>query len=245
MRFGDASRAERVLAALVHAAAEAVWPTRCVGCGREGALLCEDCRKGLAWVDQRWSCPSCGAPYGWLSCTECKHDWPLDSCTCAFSFEGAPKRMVTAFKDGHETRLAPVIGAALACAVDEALSWRGEPEAADAFDAVAFVPATPAAYRRRGFDHMLLVSHALGSFLGLPVADVLARVSERDQRALGREERAENLSGSVMCIDDVAGMRILLADDVVTTGASMCECARSLLARGAASVGGCALCRVW
>ena len=85
----------------------------------------------------------------------------------------------------------------------------------------------------------------LGSFLGLPVADVLARVSERDQRALGREERAENLSGSVLCIDDVAGMRILLADDVVTTGTSMCECARSLLARGAASVGGCALCRVW
>lgn len=245
MRFGGHDGLAEALAAFAGGAAELIWPTRCVGCGREGSLLCEDCRAGLAWIDQRWSCPDCGAPYGWLSCTECARDWPLDSCICAFSFEGAPKRMVTAFKDSYETRLAPVIAAAMATAVDESLSWRGLPEAEAAFDAVSFVPATAAAYRRRGFDHMLLVAHALGSFLGLPVADVLARSSERDQRALGREERSANLAGSVVCIEDVSGMRILLADDVVTTGASMSECARALVGRGAKAVFGCGCVRVW
>ena len=69
--------------------------------------------------------------------------------------------------------------------------------------------------------------------------------SRQDQRILDKDERARNLSGAVGVVEDVAGMRLLLADDVVTMGASLRECARALMARGAASVTCCALTRVW
>lgn len=238
-----------LLESLAHAGAELLWPTRCVGCERPETLLCDECRAKLPWVDQRWACPSCGTPFGYLTCTECDHDWGLDALICAASYEGVARSLVTVLKDEHETRLAPVVAAAMATALDEAASW----DAADGFprfdptelDAISFVPATARAYARRGFDHMALVAEALSQLVGIPVADVLVRGPALDQRHLGREERSENLEGSVRAIEDVTGMRILLVDDVVTTGASMRACAAALRSRGAERVVGCAMCRVW
>lgn len=159
------------------------------------------------------------------------------------------KRLVTLLKDEHETRLAPIVAAAMSTALDEAAAWDahdGSPRFLEEdLDAIVFVPATARAYARRGFDHMALVAEALSQLTGIPVADVLVRGSALDQRHLGRDERAENLEGSVRVLDDVSDMRILLVDDVVTTGASMRACAAALRARGAARVVGCALCRVW
>jgi len=74
---------------------------------------------------------------------------------------------------------------------------------------------------------------------------VLIRTSADDQRTLDRAAREQNLRGTIDLVDDVCGMRLLLADDVVTTGASMREAARVLLERGAREVTCCALTRVW
>lgn len=235
--------------AIASAAAELLWPTRCIACERPGTLLCDECRAAMPWICQRWACPSCGAPFGYLTCTECHHDWGLDAIVCATSYEGVSRRLVTVLKDEHETRLAPVVAAAMATALDEASAWDaadGLPRfSADDVDAIAFVPATARAYARRGFDHMALVSEALSRLTGIPVADVLVRGPALDQRHLGREGRAENLEGSVGVIEDVSGMRLLLVDDVVTTGASMRACAEALRSRGASRVVGCGMCRVW
>lgn len=240
---------DSVLHSLVSAGAELLWPTRCVGCERPGTLLCDECLRSFPWIEQRWACPSCGAPDGYLVCTECAHDWGLDALVCAASYEGVAKRLVTVLKDEHETRLAPIVAAAMSTALDEAAAWDahdGSPRFSEEdVDAIAFVPATARAYARRGFDHMALVAEALSQLTGIPVADVLVRGPALDQRHLGRDERAENLEGSVRVLDDVSDMRILLVDDVVTTGASMRACAAALRARGAARVVGCALCRVW
>lgn len=92
---------------------------------------------------------------------------------------------------------------------------------------------------------MELVARALSAELGLPLADVLARAAARDQRGLGRTDRAENLSGTMRAVDDVTGANLLLVDDVATTGASLAEGTRALLARGASSVTACVLARVW
>lgn len=239
----------RQIPAIASVAAELLWPTRCIVCERPGTLLCDECRQKIPWICQRWACPDCGAPFGYLTCTECAHDWGLDGLVCAAGYEGVARRAVTVLKDEHETRLAPVVAAAMATALDEASSWPtsdGTPRfASGELDAIVFVPATARAYARRGFDHMALVSAALSQFVGLPVADVLVRGPALDQRQLGREERAENLEGSVRAIEDVSGMSLLLVDDVVTTGASMRACASALRARGAESIVGCAMCRVW
>lgn len=92
---------------------------------------------------------------------------------------------------------------------------------------------------------MDLVSRVLCAETGLSLHDVLVREHARDQRILGREERSANLGGSMRVTDEVAGMRLLLLDDVVTTGASVREATRTLLSRGALSVTACALARVW
>ena len=175
--------------------------------------------------------------------------WETRALVAALGFDGTPSRMVRALKDLHELRLAPVMAAGMLGALEEASAW----PAADglprfdvaATDAVCFVPATAEAFARRGFDHMELVSRELAGALGLPLADCLVRSESRDQRALGREGRAANLRGSVRVADDVRGARILLVDDVCTTGASVREAARALLARGAASVTACVFARVW
>lgn len=246
---GSRMRIERVGRAAAEGMAEILWPTRCVACEQPGELLCEKCREGLPWIEQRLACPTCGAPYGFLTCTECEGDWSARSTVAALGFSGAPARMVTCLKDAHELRLAPVIAAALLGALEEAAAWPAEDGLArfdaSATDALCFVPATPAARARRGFDHMELVARELSAALGVPLACLLARSSRHDQRELGREERAANLAGTVRAREDVSGARLLLIDDVATTGASVNEAARALLARGAASVTACVLARVW
>lgn len=244
---GDKGR--RVLRLAREGLTELLWPTRCVGCDMPGELLCEDCRDSLPWICQGTACPCCGAPFGSLVCTGCAGDWEPRATICAMGFDGAAARMVVTLKDHHELRLAPVMAAAMATALDEASAWPardGLPRFdAQATDAVTFVPATAEAYARRGFDHMELVARALAEELGLPLADVLVRAHARDQRGLGRDERAANLGGSMRVTESVSGLRLLLVDDVVTTGASVREGTRTLLAHGAQSVVACAFARVW
>ena len=97
----------------------------------------------------------------------------------------------------------------------------------------------------------LYVGSSSGKAYGMDVdlasalADVLVRRSARDQRELGRDERAANLAGTVGVVEDVRGLRLLLVDDVITTGATVREAARALLARGALAVSACSLARVW
>ena len=228
---------------------ELLWPTRCIGCELPGELLCERCKASLPWIDQRLACPVCGAPYGLLTCTECDRTWSTRSCVCAFPFAGIGALMATGLKDGHELRLAPIMAAAIATALDEASAWSATDGAARydpaALDALCYVPATREAYVRRGFDHMELVARELSCILGLPLADVLVREQGLDQRSLDREERARNLAGTVGLAANVDGLRLLLVDDVITTGASIDACAKALLAGGAACVSACALARVW
>ncbi len=175
--------------------------------------------------------------------------WPARTVVSALTFEGTAATMVACLKDAHELRLAPVMAAAMACALDEASAWLapdGLPRYDEGMlDALCFVPATPAAYARRGFDHMELVARPLSQFAGIPLADVLARDDALDQRTLGRGRREENLARTISVLDDVRGLRLLLVDDVTTTGASLAAATHALLGRGAASVTACTFARVW
>lgn len=247
--MGLASRLRGAASAAASAAAELVWPTRCVSCDMPGELLCEECRAELPWIAQRWACPVCGAPYGWLTCTACKGGWEPRAVVCALGFGQTASQLVACLKDRNELRLAGVNAAAIATALDEASSWPATDGQArfdaQAIDALCFVPATAEAYARRGFDHMELVARELEPMIGVPLFDVLYRASAQDQRQLDRDQRAQNLQGTVGVAQDVSGMRLLLVDDVVTTGASVREATRALLDRGAKDVTCCALTRVW
>ncbi len=241
---------------------ELLWPTRCAFCDELGELLCPDCMQMLSWIEQRYACPVCGAPCGWLVCTECKEAWETEAVVSAFTYEGPAASLITVYKDQNEVRLAPYLAAALVGALEEASFWERKEEQLCAFlgkerkkrtkrvdfsaiDAVTFIPATHEAYRRRGFDHMELVANKAAEMLELPLVDVLIHEEAKDQRKLGREDRVKNMKGTFEVAKDVYGARLLLLDDVITTGASIREAARALLVRGASAITAASVARTW
>lgn len=136
-------------------------------------------------------------------------------------------------------------------------------------DALTYVPASPEALRRRGFDHMERVAQIVAQRTGLPLVHALAsRKGAHDQRKLGRGERLANRSGSFSLATDErtkhegdlgatgedasvtlrAGrmlQRVILVDDVFTTGATLSAATQVLLDGGVREVRAVTCCRVW
>lgn len=225
---------------------ELLWPRRCVGCDEPETLLCDECRASLPRIEPAWACPVCGAPFGWLTCPDCQHDWPeVGRLVAALAYEGVAPALVRVFKDEHELRLAPLLAELIQGALDGAGVIAGTGTGNAPLDGVAFVPSTPRAYARRGFDPMALVAGRLATRLGVPVADVLYHDDAADQRELGRAERQANALRTFHRAQPLWGARLLLVDDVVTTGSTLRAAARCL-AEGGATVAACAcVARVW
>jgi predicted amidophosphoribosyltransferase len=222
---------------LIEGLAELFFPTRCAGCELPGAVLCERCREALPRVDLAGACLRCGAPFGYLVCTECwSREWSFEAAIAVGSLEAPLARAVVLHKDAGERRLAAVFGALLAEQV--ATAWP------DWAECVAYVPATRAALQRRGFDHGRSIAISLSAELGVPLADLLQRTAARDQRSLGRVERAANAAGTFRAIGDPPH-RVLLTDDVFTTGATLDAAAAVLLGEGAEAVRVASVARAW
>lgn len=224
---------------------ELAWPTRCIGCDLPGTLLCDACRDALPRIDPATACKLCGAPYGSIVCTECWDgdgfvEHPFAQAVCALEFEGIAPLLITGFKDGGELRLAQVIAELMAASIAQA-------GLADV-DALVPVPATPKALRRRGYDHMALVAQPLSDALGIACTPLLEACDVSDQRGLERTERQENMRDAFSLTGPakVEGLqRVLLVDDVFTTGSTLDAAAHVLQAGGVGEVIAAAACRVW
>ena len=205
-----------------------IFPPRCAGCDHPGVLLCPACAERLPRIDPRDACPRCGAPRHGL-CVECgAREFAFTEARCA-SLLGPPvSRAVVLLKDGGERRYARLLAELLAAVAE---GWL-RPD-----DVLVPVPASPAAVRRRGFDHVADTARALGRLTGRRIAQPLAGRATADQRALGREERFENRRQAFRVAPGASvPPRIVLLDDVFTTGATLDAAARVLLAGGAGEV---------
>ncbi len=236
---------------------EALSPTRCVCCERPGALVCDACLQALSVIDPVYSCMRCGAPFGSLLCTECQAGLDENAelpgidvpgvCLAAVEFDARAASIVRAYKDAGERRLDTWLAQAL---LDAAL--HAEVAASERYgsllstaDAVTFVPATSEAYRRRGFDHMEHVAAVFSKASGLPMLDTLLKHGSADQRLEGRAGRFAQARDAYETVVSVEGLRLLLIDDVITTGATVGACAQVLFEAGAARVDRLAFARVW
>ena len=217
---------------------ELLFPTRCAGCEMPGAVLCTVCNDTLPRIDRTGACPRCGAPFGMLTCTECwSREWAFEAALALGEFEAPLARAVVLHKDAGERRLAAVLGTLLAQEV--AVVWPGWAEA------VAYIPATRAALRRRGFDHGLAIATSMADALSVPLVHALRRGDAVDQRTLGRVERARNAAGTFSAGEEAPTGRVLLSDDVFTTGATLDAAAAVLLDVGASAVRVAAVARTW
>jgi competence protein ComFC len=123
------------------------------------------------------------------------------------------------------------------------LRYEGVGEEIVHFDAVVPVPLHRSRLRRRGFNQAELLARGVAAGLNAPFSDTLRAVRKtRDQVELSAAERRANVAGAFVVRERARG-RVLLVDDVFTTGATTSECAQTLLAGGAQEVHEVSLCR--
>lgn len=190
-----------------------LFPVPCVGCGREGRALCAGCAPGLAAVPSRTTLPGVG------------------EVTSGLPYDGVARAAVLALKEEGRAGLATALAVPFAVAVSAAL-------AAAPGAVCAAVPSSRAARRRRGFEPVRLLASRAGirlSPLFLPAR------SHAVQKGLGVADRVRNLEGVFALARTVTGLRVLLLDDVATTGATLAAAADALRAGGAEVAGAAVL----
>jgi ComF family protein len=108
---------------------------------------------------------------------------------------------------------------------------------ASAVDAIVALPLAPARQRERGFNQAHEIARRVSARLGVPLAAPLVRPASRQpQTMLPWSARARNVRGAFTCVGDVHMLRIAVVDDVMTTGATLAEATRTLLAAGASRI---------
>ena len=205
-----------MLAALL----DLVLPRACAGCSRPGVPLCAACLAGLQ-----------ARPLGQVLPTPCPVGLPL--VHALGRYEDPLRRLLVAHKERAQLALSAPLGSALARVV------AGIPGSATGPLVLCPVPSARAAVRSRGFDHGRRLSRAAAACLGpgvtaVPLLEPVRRVA--DQSGLSAAQRAANLHGAMRAAAGPA-VRVVVVDDVMTTGATLVEAARALVAAGHHVVG--------
>ena len=221
------------------AAVELLFPARCVGCNQEGAFLCSACEESLPVLKPPY-CLVCSQP-GRLTlrlCSNCRAaPLQIEGIRAPYRMEGAVRKAIHALKYQGVRAVAPTLGQLLVpFLAQEGLEG----------DLLVPVPLHPKRERQRGYNQSLLLAQAVGRATGLAVEPrALTRVtSVPSQVSLRAEERRANVAGAFRAEpESVAGRRILVIDDVCTTGATLEACALALKEARAVSVWGLALAR--
>lgn len=230
------SSASRILPQAIHrrfaalARTHLVLPGSCLLCGADSGndLLCPPCVSDLPPLPGH-CCPRCGetTTYG-EHCGSCLQKPPAFSGVSAlYRYDFPVDRLIQALKYGHQLALADWFGARLASAL-----------AGQSFAAVAPLPLHPQRLRERGFNQSAEIARAIATQLQLPLArDLLQRPrATAAQAGLDRQARQRNVRGAFASQADCTGQRLLLVDDVLTSGATADEAARTLIDRGALEV---------
>jgi len=227
------------LAKLKGAALDLLFPQYCLGCGREGGLICSSCKQSLSRIAPP-ICPRCGRPEpGGQLCPDCV-GWPasIDGIRSPFRFEGAMRQAIYELKY-HNLR---ALAAPLAEMLGDYLSASPLPA-----EVLVPVPLHPRRLRERGYNQSRLLARELGRLVNLAMIDdclVRQRHTPPQARTSNAAERRSNIAGAFACRDQrLQGKQVLLIDDVATSGATLDACAAVLKASGAASVWGLVMAR--
>ena len=201
-------------------ALDLLYPPRCPFCGRvlevwEEEGLCHRCQKTLPWqLDGGKQVDFCAR------------------CLSPLWYRGSVRRGMRRFKFQGGQIHARLFGMLMAqCLQDR---WR-EP-----VDLITWAPLSKQRRRRRGYDQAELLARQVGAVTGLRVVPTLVKIrnTKAQSRLSPSASRLANVQGAYACRPgtDLAGKRVLLVDDVVTSGATLSQCAACLRAAGAQTV---------
>jgi ComF family protein len=198
-----------------------LFPPKCIFCGRlllKGTeCLCEKCVAGLPFTK--------GAQVSQ------KGDF-FDECVSPFLYEGDVRKSILRFKFKGATAYADCYGRMMAECVREHLSGK--------YDLITWVPLSTKRAKDRGYDQAMLLALAVALELDDVAVETLVKTSHVQAQSTisDKEMRRANVSGVYELKDRelVDGKRILLIDDIITTGSTLAECARVLLMSGAESI---------
>ena len=202
----------------------------CLLCAASSAvdILCDACAAELARLEGP-CCPQCAIPTGHGEvCGHCLSRPPhFDAALAAYRYDCPLDKLVQSFKYGQRLALGAYFGQQLAALGKSIVA-----------DLIIPLPLHPERLRARGFNQALEIARPVGKALGLPI-DTFSCHRMRNtpaQTNLAWRDRAKNVRGAFHCSSDLTGKRVILVDDVMTTGASLDECARTLKLHGAAAV---------
>jgi ComF family protein len=222
------------------AVVDGILPPRCLACGTivdEPDALCGPCWAAMTFFAPPW-CAVCGLPFPHpmgddAICADCARDRPSwDRARAVLRYDKHSRRLVLALKHADRTHLARALG-----------GWmrRAGAEVLDGADLVLPVPLHWTRLFARRYNQAGLLAHAIRAAGGPPVAPdwLVRRRRTPSQGRLGAAARARNVRGAFALRPgrSIRGKRIVLIDDVLTTGATVEECARVLRRGGAEFVG--------
>ena len=201
-----------------------LFPPKCPFCGKVQDISCV--------------CPACQKALPWTEAAEQEQTLP-DRLRCASPlwYEGPAREGMLRYKFQGASGAADILGGLVAECAAERLA--GE------FDAVTYVPVSRKRLRRRGYDQARLLAEAAGRRWDTAPVTLLRKTGDNPPQSGLHDEAARRAHalGMYEPVGDAAGKRILLVDDIVTTSATLCECARTLRLAGAASVVCVTVCR--
>jgi ComF family protein len=234
---------------LARAALDALLPPLCLSCQTivdQPGAVCAACWTRLSFLGAPM-CQRCGLPFPYevgagAECAACIADPPpWQRARAVFAYDEASRGLVLGFKHADRLHAAPAFGRWLA---------RAGAELAAESDIVAPVPLHWLRLALRRYNQAALLATALAAASGRAVIPDLLRRTRRtpSQGRLGRTERQRNVAGAFRIRERhrprLDGARVLLVDDVLTTGATARACAKALTDAGAAAVDVLTLARV-
>ena len=203
-----------------------IAPHDCLGCGREGNLVCADCSAKLIAVPER--CHRCyQLSAGAQTCVICSQSSSLHRVSVGTLYQGIAKDLVWKLKfAGAQSATTQMIKRLVPL-----MDGRCEPF-------IVPVPTATSRVRQRGYDQAKLLARELAKQARLPYMDCLARSGQAHQVGAMRSERLHQLATAFHVNNSklTLGAHILLVDDVLTTGATLEAAAKALKIAGASRI---------
>lgn len=198
-----------------------IFPPKCTFCAgileHNGDLTCSNCQRTLPWL---------------LGTRAEKRVEFVETCVSALRYQERVKQSIHRFKFTGRRWYADTYGVLAAQCVSDHLTGT--------YDVITWVPVSKKRKRERGYDQSFLLASAMAEHLGQEPVELLRKVRNNPAQSLlvGAAQRRANVMDAYQAPwpERLAGKRVLLVDDVVTTGETLSECARTLRMAGAESV---------